>query len=305
MPTDAPPSSPGSSHSDGSASTGPPCTPPSIFMNFTAEDTINGAIGAIGAERTAKAMRRVNTAERRATHNAVERQRRVTLHGRFLDLAALMSNLDHVRRPTKSVIVNSSIAYLNASGRDRILSTQHLRMMKSEADALRQEVNEWRAGAGVVFLEEPLRSEAFGILLRGELVVVVEAADMVEGDLSEDDDEASRIYGEQLDPVLEDCILPQDRQAERTEVHAAHAPSQYAPFLQAIHYSARNHALPQHGYAPHPQYAHNDTPPSPAVHHTPIPFNDPSMTAHPAVEAELGAKWAEYAMFQAHHGQQL
>ncbi|KAJ7676557.1 hypothetical protein DFH06DRAFT_1291552 [Mycena polygramma] len=301
MPANAPPSSLGSSPSDTSLAIG---ASPSIFMNFTAEDTINGAVG---AERTVKAMRRVNTAERRATHNAVERQRRVTLHGRFLDLAALMSNLDHVRRPTKSVIVNSSIAYLNTSARHRILSTQQLRIMKSEADALRQEVNEWRAGAGVVFLEEPLRSEAFGILLRGELVVEVEATDMIEGDSSEDDDDVGGICGEQIVPAREDCMLSQRRQKELPEMRATYALSQYAPFLQGIHYSAPNHTHPPppQGYIPHPQYAHNDTPPSPAVHHTPVPFNDPSMTAYPAVEAELGAKWAEYAIFQAHHGHPL
>ncbi|KAJ6502858.1 hypothetical protein C8R47DRAFT_1067677 [Mycena vitilis] len=295
MPAEA---SPGSSHSDASLSTGPPCTPPPVFVNFTAEDTINGAIG---AEHTAKAMRRVNTAERRAAHNAVERQRRVTLHGRFLELAALMSNLDHVRRPTKSIIVNSSIAYLNASGRHRILSTQQLRMMKGEADELRHEVNEWRARAGIAFVEEPMRSEAFGILLRGGLVVEVEAADMFEGDLSEDDDEASRIHGEELTPLLEGCMLPQRQEQEYAEMRVGHAPSQYAPFPQTVHHSAPNHTLPEQEYALYPQRAHNCTGPSPTVDHTSAPFNDPSMTLHVAVEAELGAKWAEYAIFHAHH----
>ncbi|KAJ7842466.1 hypothetical protein B0H14DRAFT_2780699 [Mycena olivaceomarginata] len=37
-----------------------------------------------GVKRTAKHNRRLNLAERRATHNAVERQRRETLNGRFL-----------------------------------------------------------------------------------------------------------------------------------------------------------------------------------------------------------------------------
>lgn len=54
------------------------------FMNFTGEDTINGSLSAAGVKRTSKTTRRVNTAERRATHNAVERQRRETLNGRFL-----------------------------------------------------------------------------------------------------------------------------------------------------------------------------------------------------------------------------
>ncbi|KAF9524479.1 hypothetical protein CPB83DRAFT_738245, partial [Crepidotus variabilis] len=44
-----------------------------------------------------KPSRRANTAERRATHNAVERQRRETLNGRFLDLAALLPNLSQIR----------------------------------------------------------------------------------------------------------------------------------------------------------------------------------------------------------------
>src|ERR1700760_75530 len=64
-----------------------------------------------------KPSRRANTAERRATHNAVERQRRETLNGRFLDLAALLPNLSQIRRPSKSSIVNSSIAHIHASRR--------------------------------------------------------------------------------------------------------------------------------------------------------------------------------------------
>ncbi|GBE81635.1 hypothetical protein SCP_0400060 [Sparassis crispa] len=64
---------------------------------------------------------RANTAERRATHNAVERQRRETLNGRFLDLAALLPNLSQIRRPSKSSIVNSSIAHVHSSRRHRLL----------------------------------------------------------------------------------------------------------------------------------------------------------------------------------------
>jgi hypothetical protein len=43
-----------------------------------------GTNNAGGVKRTTKPSRRANTAERRATHNAVERQRRETLNGRFL-----------------------------------------------------------------------------------------------------------------------------------------------------------------------------------------------------------------------------
>ncbi|KAF8195920.1 hypothetical protein K438DRAFT_1968391 [Mycena galopus ATCC 62051] len=111
--------------------------------------------------------RRVNTAERRATHNVVERQCRETLNGRFLDLASLLSNLYQIHRPSKSAIVNSSIAYLNASCRHRIPAAQQLRAMKNEAHALRHELNEWRARAGVAFIEEPIRGDAFGASWKG------------------------------------------------------------------------------------------------------------------------------------------
>lgn len=45
--------------------------------------TASAGGGAVGAVRR-KPARRANTAERRATHNAVERQRRETLNSRFL-----------------------------------------------------------------------------------------------------------------------------------------------------------------------------------------------------------------------------
>jgi hypothetical protein len=89
-----------------------------------------------------KQSRRANTAERRATHNAVERQRRETLNGRFLDLASLLPNLSQIRRPSKSSIVNSSIAYIHASRRHHLLASRELRLLKTENDHLRFEINE-------------------------------------------------------------------------------------------------------------------------------------------------------------------
>ncbi|RXW23815.1 hypothetical protein EST38_g2035, partial [Candolleomyces aberdarensis] len=103
-----------------------------------------------------KPSRRANTAERRATHNAVERQRRETLNGRFLDLAALLPNLSQIRRPSKSSIVNSSIAHIHASRRHRMLASRELRLVKAESDALRRELNDWR-------------DQAFAIVVSGEM----------------------------------------------------------------------------------------------------------------------------------------
>ncbi|KAG2135186.1 uncharacterized protein EDB93DRAFT_1242575 [Suillus bovinus] len=119
-----------------------------------------------------KPSRRANTAERRATHNAVERQRRETLNGRFLDLAALLPNLSQIRRPSKSAIVNSSIAHVHASRRHRFLASRELRALKQESDALRRELNEWRDRAGLPYVEEPVRGEGFSMVLNAEVEIV-------------------------------------------------------------------------------------------------------------------------------------
>jgi hypothetical protein len=122
-----------------------------------------------GAKRTLKMKQRANTAERRASHNAVERQRREALNARFLDLAAVLPNLANVRRPSKSSIVNSSIAHVHASRRHRILASQQLRLLANECDSLRREANEWRARAGVMRLDTPSRGETFSNVIGEEL----------------------------------------------------------------------------------------------------------------------------------------
>jgi len=122
-----------------------------------------------GVKRTLKMKQRANTAERRASHNAVERQRREALNARFLDLAAVLPNLANVRRPSKSSIVNSSIAHVHASRRHRILASQQLRLLANECDSLRREANEWRARAGVMRLDTPSRGETFSNVIGEEL----------------------------------------------------------------------------------------------------------------------------------------
>jgi len=138
-----------------------------------------------------KPSRRANTAERRATHNAVERARRETLNSRFLDLAALLPNLSQIRRPSKSSIVNSSIAHIHASRRHRLIAARELRLIKLEADALRRELNEWRDRSGLPRVEEPVRGEAFQMILSGE-VEILNAGPIEE----EDADYAGDDYGD-------------------------------------------------------------------------------------------------------------
>ncbi|KAF7358390.1 BHLH domain-containing protein [Mycena venus] len=307
----SPPSPAASSASDGSTnsvSTGPPRTPVSAappplvmptFMNFTGEDTINGVPSLGGAKRSSKTTRRVNTAERRATHNAVERQRRETLNGRFLDLAALLSNLNQIRRPSKSAIVNSSIAHLNASRRHRILAAQQLRMMKNEADALRHEVNEWRARAGVAtFVEDPIRSDAFGIVLRGELEF--EAGDMLEGDSGEDEEHDGPYGAPQYSAEPVDEYALQRQQQEHAEMLAAQAQLQQHAAYAHVHPSAA-HAVPIQGYPVPPSSAHYYTS-SPTIAGPALAaFDNPAMGAESLTQAEL---WAQQQMLHAHHRQQ-
>ncbi|PVG01109.1 hypothetical protein CPB86DRAFT_692097, partial [Serendipita vermifera] len=157
---------------------------------------------------TKRSSRRANTAERRATHNAVERARRETLNGRFLDLAALLPNLAAVRRPSKSAIVNSSIALIHNQRRSRIIAARELRLIKTENDALRQELNEWRQRNSLPRVEEPPRSSDLIALLNLEEELEDNAEMMMNNrrafDLSEgafEDDEYNDDDGdEQLSP---------------------------------------------------------------------------------------------------------
>jgi len=164
-----------------------------------------------------KPSRRANTAERRATHNAVERQRRETLNGRFLDLAQLLPNLSQIRRPSKSSIVNSSIAHIHASRRHRALAARELRLLKHETDALRRELNEWRDRAGIPRVEEPIRGEGFGMVISGELEVITAVGVEEEDEDGEDgmptmqqhqQQQQQQYQGAYMDDIEEDVIMP-------------------------------------------------------------------------------------------------
>lgn len=269
------------------------------FMNFTSEDTIDGVPSLGGVKRTARNTRRVNTAERRATHNAVERARRETLNGRFLDLAALLPNLNTLRRPSKSTIVNSSIAHLNASQRHRILAAQQLRMIKDETDALRHEVNQWRARAGVAFVEEPVRGDAFGIILSGELEF--EQGDLLDGyeEYEDEDSSAGNDSGRRYsvaEPLYAD--VPADNYGVQP------------PFAHPALHSMHPHAFASQGYpAAHPVVipsAHYyGAAPTIADHALQAAYENPTIgyehaaVAHPELNAHLALEKQQQHMLHA------
>lgn len=227
------------------------------------------------------------------------------------DLAALLSNLREMRRPSKSAIVNSSIAHMKAERRHRIFAAQQLRMMKNEADVLRHELNVWRARAGVPFVEEPTRGEAFGIVLCGELEF--DEDELIEAGLAEEEDDVG-----ERQPTAESAdeyallqrrqeehayaeMLQRQQQQERAHVEMLAAQIQQAQFVQQAQHT--------HYYSPSPTIA------SPEL----AAFDNPAIGigydhavnvhAHPDVHinAELAAKWAQeqQMLLQAHHQQQL
>ncbi|KAJ6617952.1 hypothetical protein B0H10DRAFT_1947937 [Mycena sp. CBHHK59/15] len=197
-----------------------------------------------GVKRTLKLKQRANTAERRASHNAVERQRREALNARFLDLAAVLPNLANVRRPSKSSIVNSSIAHVHASRRHRILAAQQLRLLANECDSLRREANEWRARVGVMRLDTPSRGDSFSTVIAEELHY--EAGDLQGACEEEDFDDyaVSAVPGYRME---DEMVRMQMMQAQQVQSPFAHNvppmphPPRSAPLPRASSGSPRGH----------------------------------------------------------------
>jgi hypothetical protein len=262
------PSSPSAASSDSPNAPHTPMSPghsiPTLALSpseqSSAPSTTNSSPGPLSSanlQAKRKPSRRANTAERRATHNAVERQRRETLNGRFLDLAALLPNLSQIRRPSKSAIVNSSIAHIHASRRHRAMASRELRLLKLEADALRRELNEWRDRANLHRVEEPARSEAFAMVLSGEveILTVIPGMDEEEDGEGLGDNEDDMPIGAMPTGVARPLpVHPED-----VDLMAA-SPVKTAtnPFPHSVH--------PQHPGAPH--LAH--ILPRPAPHSNPI-----------------------------------
>lgn len=95
------------------------------------------------------------SAERRATHNAIERARRESLNGRFLQLAASLPAISDVRRPSKSLIVNKSLDFVaDAMNREAIYRLK-IDNMRDENAKLREQLNKFLTQAGLETVPEP------------------------------------------------------------------------------------------------------------------------------------------------------
>ncbi|WVQ78665.1 hypothetical protein IAT38_000752 [Cryptococcus sp. DSM 104549] len=138
----------------------PPTSAPSTTTTTTttASTTTAAAAAAVGTgKKPAKPRKRVNTAEKRSQHNAIERARRETLNGKFLSLARLLPSLASSRRPSKSAIVNGSIAHLTFQRSQRLLASRLLKQLVTERDELLRECNEWRQMSGYAVKEGAAR----------------------------------------------------------------------------------------------------------------------------------------------------
>ncbi|KAL1721236.1 hypothetical protein EV715DRAFT_271217 [Schizophyllum commune] len=91
-----------------------------------------------------KKRRRTFTADDRAQHRVIEKQRREALNEKFIDLARLLPNLAHVRRLSKGLIVDASIAHHKRQRAQRLLAAQEVKLLLEEREGLYKEVDALR-----------------------------------------------------------------------------------------------------------------------------------------------------------------
>jgi hypothetical protein len=88
------------------------------------------------------------------------------------------------------------------------MASRELRLLKLEADALRRELNEWRDRANLPRVEEPVRSEAFSMVLNGEVEILTSIPGMDEEEEGEGDNEDDIPI--RAMPTSVTCSIPED-----------------------------------------------------------------------------------------------
>lgn len=107
------------------------------FESDDIDETKDGLADLLRSDAATKLRRPASTAEKKATHNAVERARRESLNTRFLVLAELLPGMSHPKRAPKAAIVNRSIELIQN------LQSSEARLVK-ENEALRIELKNLR-----------------------------------------------------------------------------------------------------------------------------------------------------------------
>ncbi|KAG4435589.1 hypothetical protein IFR05_008935 [Cadophora sp. M221] len=101
-------------------------------------------IGGTSNKKKTKKRVRAFTADERASHRVIEKQRREALNERFLDLARLLPGLAHSRRLSKSIIVHESIEHLQTQRAMCLAAAIEIQNILAENLELIAEVNRWR-----------------------------------------------------------------------------------------------------------------------------------------------------------------
>jgi len=114
--------------------------------DLSLDDMEDGGDGT-GKSGAKKGKRLTSTAEKKATHNAVERARRESLNVRFLVLADMLPGMNHVKRASKAGIVNKSIALIQElQATEKRLGTEN-EALKAELEMVRQQFAQAQAAA--------------------------------------------------------------------------------------------------------------------------------------------------------------
>ncbi|PIA13129.1 hypothetical protein COEREDRAFT_11782 [Coemansia reversa NRRL 1564] len=133
---------------------------PSQIPATLAAASTGGAVGTEGRRRSPtnstgrSGATPADHAQRRATHNAIERARRESLNGQFQDLASAVPALIHVRRPSKATIVEKSLEYIRTFKEHLGNRDQYIKKLQLRNLSLHDEVNRLRNQLGLEPLAE-------------------------------------------------------------------------------------------------------------------------------------------------------
>ncbi len=149
------------------------------------------------------------------------------------------------------------------------MASRELRLLKLEADAVRRELNEWRDRAHLPRVEEPVRSEAFSMVLSGEVEILTSIPGMDEEEdgegLDNDDDMPIRAISAGISHAIPE-------EAEDMNPIAVPTMKPYAPH-NALHHPGASqlaHILPRPPSDTHPIIAQNISN---------VSFENPAMTS--------------------------
>ncbi|KAI7904107.1 uncharacterized protein BX663DRAFT_506445 [Cokeromyces recurvatus] len=101
-----------------------------------------------------------NKAEKRAEHNAIERARRECLNTKFQQLARILPNLQHHRRPSKGQIVEKALDWVKQSTTKENRYQYQIMQLQNENKKLLKEINRVKEQSLKETIESPTLSSS-------------------------------------------------------------------------------------------------------------------------------------------------